>query len=50
MTHKDLRIVSIIELAQIEGGIANLIHFLPELETKDIERELKILIEKLNGL
>jgi len=50
MTHKDLRIVSIAELAIIEGRISNLIHFLPELEMEDVERALKIIIEKLNEL
>lgn len=50
MTHKDLKIVSVEELSIIQGKISNLIYFLPELETKDIERELKILIGKINEL
>lgn len=50
MTHKDLKIVSLEEVEIIKGKLQNLLHFTPNLEKIDIERELKIIIEKLDEL
>ena len=47
MTHKDLKIVSLQEVKIIIGGLQNLLHFTPSLEKIDIERELKVIIEKV---
>lgn len=47
MTHKDLKIVSLEEVEVIKHRLQNLLHFTPSLEKIDIERELKILIEKV---
>lgn len=50
MTHKDLKIVSLQEVKIIIGRLENLLHFTPSLEKIDIERELKVIIEKVKEL
>ncbi len=50
MTHKDLKIVSLQEVKIIIGRLQNLLHFTPSLEKIDIERELKIIIERVKEL
>lgn len=47
MTLKDLKIVSLEEVEIIKGRLENLLYFTPTLEKIDIERDLKIIIEKV---
>lgn len=50
MKHKDLKIVSLEEVEIVQHRLENLVHFLPNLEKIDIERELKVIIERVKEL
>lgn len=50
MTHKDLKIVSLEEVEIIIDRLQNLLQFTPNLEKIDIERELKVIIERVKEL